>query len=399
MDLNISKEELKIQIIKKDEKINKLKKEIIVLRKLLEKYNIGNLDEIIKEETIKNLDIINLSKNKRNTIYYDSKEEIIETNGISCLLCNEKTIFNNNYCIRHKMEKDGLTINTENIPNNISKIIPNELNNNGDKIFNKKRFSFPETPISNNSVDMKKEYTHDISELLDNNLKLNEKIKYLKKENKLYKNKNINKLKTKIWIFTAFLKFKKSDYYKSKIIDNSIRPVDINNKSGKNRNRNSNKKLHILERYPIIVYDDIGNSIVKQLIAKETELIICYKNDIADKIKKKIENITIDDVMDYIARHDKLSYQKKSKMKYIFERCEYLYEKYGQYNKLNKFKFNIGSLQHLSKKEWSEWVSELDKLVNIYYPKENICQNIMGNNSKRPGKLCGKIDCKKHNII
>lgn len=169
-------------------------------------------------------------------------------------------------------------------------------------------------------------------------------------------------------------------------------------KGGKNRNRKKDKSLPILDRYIITVYDDIGNSIIKQLIAKETELIICYKNDIADKIKKNIDNISINDVMDYIAKHDKLSYAKKSTMKFLFERCEYLYKQYGQYNKLNKFKFDVPSLAYMSKKDWSEWTIELDKLVKIHYHEENICQHIMANNSKRPGQKCGKIDCEKHNI-
>jgi hypothetical protein len=174
--------------------------------------------------------------------------------------------------------------------------------------------------------------------------------------------------------------------------------IPYKDKGGKNRNRKKDKSLSILDRYIITVYDDIGNSIIKQLIAKETELIICYKNDIADKIKKNIDNITIDDVMDYIAKHDKLSYAKKSSMKYLFERCEYLYKQYAQYNKLDKFKFDVPSLAYMSRKDWSEWIVELDKLVKIHYSEENICQHIMANNSKRPREICGKIDCKKHNI-
>lgn len=174
--------------------------------------------------------------------------------------------------------------------------------------------------------------------------------------------------------------------------------IPYKDRGGKNKNRRCDRSLPILERYNIIVYEDIGNSIVKQLIAKETELIICYKNDIADKIKKNIDNISINDVMDYIAKHDKLSYDKKSKMKYLFERCEYLYKQYGQYNKLNKFKFDVPSLAYMSKNDWSKWTLELDKLVKIHYIEENICQHIMANNSKRPGQKCGKINCEKHNI-
>lgn len=178
----------------------------------------------------------------------------------------------------------------------------------------------------------------------------------------------------------------------------STTEVPYKDKGGKNRNRKQDKSLPILDRYSIIVYDDIGNSVVKQLIAKETELIICYKNDVADKIKKNIDNITINDVMDYIAKHDNLSYTKKSTMKFLFERCEYLYTNYGQYNKLNKFKFDVPSLAYMNKKDWAKWILELDKLVKIHYIEENICQHIMANNSKRPGQTCGKIDCKKHNI-
>lgn len=228
--------------------------------------------------------------------------------------------------------------------------------------------------------------------------------KYINK-NQIEKKQHMDKIKLKMKMFIAFLKFRKTNYYKNKIkiisiyeepLQNSCTNSNVINKS--NRNRRNNRNLHILERYKIIVYDDIGNSIVKQLIAKETELIICYKNDIADKIKKKVDNITISEVMDYIAKHENLSYKKKSTMKYLFERCEYLYINYGQYNKLNKFKFDIPSLAYMTRNEWTEWVLELDKLVKIHYPMENICQHIMGNNSKRAGEKCGKINCKNHNI-
>lgn len=258
---------------------------------------------------------------------------------------------------------------------------------------------------NNFEINIKKEISvyDNINPIVDNKTKINLYIKDIKENNEQLKI-NINKFILKINMFIVFLKFRKSSYYENKIKKiKSLPPeeeTDYKNKDigGKNRNRRSDKTLSILERYPIIVYDDIGNSVIKQLIAKETELIICYKNDIADKIKKKVDNITINDVVDYIAKHDNLSYQKKSKLKYLFERCEYLYKQYGQYNKLNKFKFNIASLPHMNKQEWMNWVLELDKLIKIYYPKENICQHIMASNSKRPGQICGKVDCKNHNI-
>lgn len=319
-------EKLKNELTEKKKEIENLKKENVILRNLLEKYNIVNIDEVVK-----NLDISEVSKkdNKRNSVYYDTKEEIINENDKTCLKCDEETILGNIYCIKHKMEVKHNS-NNKNIPEN------------------------------KNLNDVEKVNIKNISE-------------------------------------------EKDMFSKDNPIDISLPAVEITdtqtrNTIGKNRNRRSDKTLPILDRYPITVYDDIGNSSIKQLIAKETELIICYKNDIADKIKKNIDNITINDVVDYIAKHDKLSYQKKGKIKYLFERCEYLYKQYGQFNKLNKFKFNIGSLPHMNKNEWKEWVSELDKLVKIHYSDENICQHIMANNSKRPGEICGKINCKNHNI-
>jgi hypothetical protein len=281
---------------------------------------------------------------------------------------NNKLVKQQNEILKEIIKKHNINnnINIPSPPTSPEKVINNIFNENFEKnkIFTQPEFS---------------------------NIKIN-------KENILNQNKKI--CINKIEMFIAFLKFKKTDYYKNRINKiNSLSPIDITEYKdigGKNRNRRGDKNLPILKRYPIIVYDDIGNSVIKQLIAKETELIICYKNDIAYKIKKNVDNITINNVVDYIAKHDGLSYQKKGKIKYLFERCEYLYKQYAQYNKLNKFKFNIGSLQHMSKKEWEEWVTELDKLVKEYYSDENICQHIMANNSKKPGQKCGKVDCKKH---
>lgn len=79
--------------------IEKLKKENFILRNLFKKYNLGDIDELIKnfESEKKN--------NKRNSIYYDSKETINDNNiNEKCLICDENTVFENKYCIKHKME-------------------------------------------------------------------------------------------------------------------------------------------------------------------------------------------------------------------------------------------------------------------------------------------------------
>lgn len=347
-------------------------------------FNDGNQMKKLYEE----IDYLKEELNKRDSrikvLEEENKAHKLQIETLKILISKEKSEYNN---------FDIISNNRDILPSPTISIEKNKLEVN--------EFSTPKNIIGNvNNSDSKR--------LLDyNNYK-----KYINK-NQIDKKQHMDEIKLKMKMFIAFLKFRKTDYYKNKIkirsryeepLQDSCTNSDVINKSNRNsinksnRNRRNNRNLHILERYKIIVYDDIGNSIVKQLIAKETELIICYKNDIADKIKKKVDNITIGEVMDYIAKHEKLSYKKKSTMKYLFERCEYLYINYGQYNKLNKFKFDIPSLAYMTRNEWTEWVSELDKLVKIHYPMENICQHIMGNNSKRAGEKCGKINCKNHNI-
>lgn len=125
-------EKLKNELIEKEKEIEDLKKENVILRKLLEKYN-------IVDEVVNNLDIAEVSKkdNKRNSVYYDTKEEIINENDKTCLKCDEKTILGNIYCIKHKMEmknnSNNKNISKDKILNNVEKVNTNNISEEKDR--------------------------------------------------------------------------------------------------------------------------------------------------------------------------------------------------------------------------------------------------------------------------
>lgn len=114
-----------------------------------------------------------------------------------------------------------------------------------------------------------------------------------------------------------------------------------------------------------------------------------YQYEISKKSKE--ENISINEIVDYII------IQEKNRLLNKYSRCEYLHKTYNHY--LNKFKFDINHLSIMTKEEWKIWLNELHKLLKEY--PNNITDEVMiykcdyiytsGKNKK---EICNKIECR-----
>lgn len=161
------------------------------------------------------------------------------------------------------------------------------------------------------------------------------------------------------------------------------------------------KSLPIMERFPVKIYKnrDIGDSEILQFVSSENCFMIEYQSKIADKLNKNIENITIDDVVNFKLKYDEINDENKlkkknksikTKIKRLILRSENLYNKYGK--KLCKFKISLNYLKEMSEEEWTKWLSEFDNIFNDVCKNETIC-----NHKYKNGKECGRINCKiKH---
>lgn len=174
-----------------------------------------------------------------------------------------------------------------------------------------------------------------------------------------------------------------------KILQKDIKKV----KNKPIKNKPEVQDFNILTKYPIKVYKDIGNSKIKKLIAAEIAYKVKYQCRIAKETERNEENITMDEIIDYIIQQEELSQQDKSRLKYKFERCIYLNKNYE--DKLNIFKFSIYNLSNMSKKHWDLWLNELDRLIQENYNIENNL-NKKGNDKD---KKCNKINCKNKNHL
>jgi hypothetical protein len=161
------------------------------------------------------------------------------------------------------------------------------------------------------------------------------------------------------------------------------------------------QEYDILSKYPIKVYKDIYNSKIKQLIASEVALKIKFQCKIAEETNKNEEDITMDEIIDYIIKQEGLTPQVKSKIKYKFERCVYLNENYGDY--LNIFKFGVQHLGFMSSKDWNLWVIELENLIKEnfpnFIPKEKIKCKYIYKRGIQKGQSCDIINCRRHKDI
>jgi hypothetical protein len=174
--------------------------------------------------------------------------------------------------------------------------------------------------------------------------------------------------------------------------------TDMSEKNNANKRtpkvrRQRNKELPILERFIAIPYDtcDIKNSEILQYVSSEDSYNIKYQYIIADKINKKIEEMTIDEVIDFKIKYDKRSNSKTTRieLKHKIERCEYLYNKYKE--NLSKFKISLSDLSIMSSEEWEEWKIAFDILYNEIF---NINKPVPCTHKYKGGRVCNKPDCK-----
>lgn len=152
-----------------------------------------------------------------------------------------------------------------------------------------------------------------------------------------------------------------------------------------------NKDLPAIERYPVTIYDK-SNSELLNFVSEENKFLIKFQYKIAEKLDKKIEEISINDIIDFKIKCEGLNDNKdqRKRLKFKIERCKILYEKYGE--KLSRVKISLNYLSEMPEKIWFEWLQSLDNLINNIYINSIKCDYRYKNN-----KVCGKYDCRiKH---
>lgn len=157
--------------------------------------------------------------------------------------------------------------------------------------------------------------------------------------------------------------------------------------------RHRNNSLKVMERYPVKIYNKT-NSEILQFVSEENKIKIYYQYKISEKLNKNVEDIKINDIIDFKIKYEGLKDNKdqRRRLKYKIERCKILYENYGE--KLSRFKISLSYISDMTEKIWNEWLQEFDNIVNELYKDKTKCEYKYNNN-----KLCGKYDCNiKHNL-
>lgn len=261
----------------------------------------------------------------------------------------------------------------------------------------KKEDSYESFNINNNKDYIKiKTENEQLQEELDNihndNSEIDELTKKINDLEEMLKSKaNEEEIENKYKkIYEEKLKENKKKSKKSKS-DDSIPNIEKNDVE-------SDRALDLLKRYPIIIYKEINNNEVKDMVASECAYLVKYQYEISDKTKIKENEISIDDIVEYIIVQENLTHQEKNRLLNKYERCEYLHTTY--YDKLNKFKFDLNHISVMTKDEWLIWLKELHKLIKQEYPDEvteNViikhCDYVFTRGEKK-GKKCNKSECR-----
>lgn len=158
-----------------------------------------------------------------------------------------------------------------------------------------------------------------------------------------------------------------------------------------------NKYTNILQRFPIITYKNIDENEIKNMVASECSFIVKYQYEISNKTHKK-EEISINEIVDYIIIQENLSKQDKNRLLNKYERCEYLHKIYK--DKLNIFKFDLNHIGVMTKEEWKAWLQEFHNLIKQEYPNDiqgdviiDRCEYIYLK-GKNKNQKCNKIECR-----
>lgn len=274
----------------------------------------------------------------------DKLNNIIKNKDIEIKLLNDKIEMLESIINKNEIKKETITP-SKNIPENENNIAEKEINKNSYNVYTQ----LPTPSISINKKD-----------------NIN----------------NYNKRPKKVTLNDCLY-----NYYKNNDNNEECKSTPIINKPKRHRD----KSLPAIERYPVKIYEKT-NSELLQFVSEENKFKINYQYKISEKINKKIEEITIDEIIDYKIKCEGLKDNKdqRKRLKYKIERCKTLYEKYDE--KLGRFKISLNYLSEMPEKSWNSWLLSFDKIVNDLYKQSIICEYKYKNN-----KFCGKYDCKiKH---
>lgn len=168
--------------------------------------------------------------------------------------------------------------------------------------------------------------------------------------------------------------------------------------SQKKVRKERDKSLPILERFGTkhIKDDDIKDSEILRFVGEEDCFNIEYQYLVANKIDKKQENISIDDVVDFKIKYEnkRNTRTRRKEYRYLIKRCNYLFDKYDK--NLGKFKISLYNLRTMSDDDWNEWKIAFDNLYKEVF-KDSIKCDIILKSGRNKGKPCNRLNCKiKH---
>lgn len=341
--------------------------------------NIDNYKKLLSEKD----DEINLLK-EQNKIY----KEIIEKNNIKI---NSQLKTNSNFSSECKM------VNSEykNIKEINTKIYMNEVDKLNNKIPIEETDEYQKLKLK--LIDMSTKYNN----LLDNFNNFSIKENFSEKEDNI-------KEKLKKVILEDF----KQEMNDKDILLNNLQE-EINSLKSEKQTKSSTLKsckspdtrdiseIEKITRCPISIYKECDTEL-KRFIAAENAFRIKYQYDIEERYFKNIDNISIDEILEFKINQENISYQDKSRLKYKIKRCHFLHETYN--DKLNFIHFPLSNIERMSGSNWKKWLLRLDELilqVDKLYPEidQGVPCEYIWKRGENKDKKCGIIKCKKHKFI
>lgn len=402
-NLSNENDKLKTLIKEKDIIIKNLKEENILLnqqnemyKELIDKSNLtieDNNKESNKEgpkfldfnkmkkalEKDEKICICGITSNECKDCYPDNKKNNIVIDDTNEKIKLEKELN------KIKKENERLIIEIKDIKQDYIKIQNNKNDNNDKDIYKNPEF----IKIKLEKEQLEEQNTKKFDELNETIDSLRTQINSIPSEDKIKEKVKLD--------FEKEIETKYKNMYEEKLKKEKIK---------KSRNRESSECSNIeindiannlLKRYPIIIYREIDGNEVKDMVASECSFIVKYQYEISTKTNKK-EEISINEVVDYIIKQENLSRPEKHRLLNKYERCEYLHKTYD--DKLNIFKFDLDHISVMTKEEWKIWLQELHKLIKKEYP-EDINENVIFNKcdyvytkGKNKGEKCNKIECR-----
>ncbi len=368
-------ETYKMVIESKDEVIIKLHNE-------LDNANdkIKNIDNILKKYQI----------NGYNMLTFILDDYVNIKNNCICK-CNKKDLSFENICDIPSPEQteDELVLLENNNNSNKINIYENpefvKLKEERDKLLNNEQLVY-----DNISKDKDEEYKEKINGLEDAIYN----IRYNNKELIDNLNKKNNALKEQLEI----MKKQHSEELEKLNKKEDLLPTPTNSNENKNRlekskNKFDNKKLNILERCNVKVYNydnlECNNEelTILDYISSENKILIRFYSSITEKFDKNDETIWKKIYKFKVNNGEIVDYpDNKKRFKYKYLRCKELYNKYGE--NLKRFNMSIYYLGRLNKDEWKVFLEEFDKLYNNTFKNMESCQYNYKN-----GKICGIDNC------